>query len=227
MELVEVNLKGMRMLNIGLFRLLFSLIIALWFKCIWDITHAYEVWPNTTFPDWFNILFIGASVVVTIASFWLTSKLERIETQTGSLDYLLWILIPVSLLCVLPVCYRGSIFYSRYEISTFLRWILLVSPVFIGGIFFLTKYKSQAVTLLLVLGFIALIPNDGCKNQFNYWYVKYIGYSPLMYVPVVANILFAVSAYFGKNKRLLVILSLGVCVGCLIIRFGHRFKILW
>ena len=213
-------------LNKILFRLLFITISILWLKCIWDILHAYEIWDDASFPLWFNILFIGAGLAIIPFALWCTTKLH-LTSETRKLDYLLWASIPLVLLCVCPVCYRGNILQSGYEISTYLRRLLLVAPVILGILYFGLKKKSLAITLLLVIGFISLIPNDGCNNQFNYWYVKRIGLSPLMYVPVVMNILLLTAAYFGKNKRLMTALAFLVCIGCLIISFGHRLKVLW
>ena len=213
-------------MNKILFKLLFFTISILWLKCIWDILHAYEIWNDAAFPMWFNVLFIGAGLAIIPFALWCTSKLSTIK-ETNGWDYALWASIPIALICVCPVCYRGHILKSGYEISTYIRWMLFISPFIIGWIYFGLKKKSLATMLLLIIGFAALIPNDGCNNQFNYWYVKRIGLSPLMYVPVVMNILLVTTAYFGKNKKLLTFLVFSVCIGCLIISFGHRLKVLW
>ncbi|PCJ66300.1 MAG: hypothetical protein COA58_05865 [Bacteroidetes bacterium] len=218
----------MKHLNQNLFKSLFTLISILWLKCIWDILHAYEVWSDAAFPFWFNFLFIGAGLAILPFAWWSTKELtENSKRSVDIWDHLLWLAIPLALICVSPVCYRGNIFCANHTIGTYIRLTLLIAPFILSWLYLRKNKKSLAITLLLIIGFLALIPNDGCNNQFNYWYVQRIGFSPLTYVPVVVNILLLTTSYFGKHKKLLTVLAFGVCIGCLIISFGHRLKVLW
>jgi hypothetical protein len=209
-----------------LHRILFGLIVLLWLKCLWDIAHAHEVFQNARFPLWFTILFFTAGIAIAPLFWWCTTNLKTQQKPFSTKNIWLWLSIPIALVCVSPVCYHDMILIACYPISNIQRWMLLLAPIILGFIYFKDNQKL-AITILLIIGILALFPNDGCNNQFNYWYVKRIGFSPLTYVPVVLNILFVSSAYFGKNKNILILLSVGVSIGSLIISFGHRFHLLW
>ena len=209
-----------------LYRTLFVIIALLWLKCLWDIGHAHEVFRNAQFPIWFNILFFTAGTAIIPLYWWCTSNLKTPTVNFHLKDFWLWLSIPLALICVSPVCYKGIILIAAYPVSTALRWMLLVAPILLSFLYY-KKYAKGAIVSLLIIGFIGLIPNDGCNNQFNYWYVKRIGFSPLTYVPVVLNILFVTASYFGKNKNILLLFAFAVCIGSLIISFGHRLDILW
>ena len=211
---------------IGLYRILFLTVSLLWFKCLWDIAHAHEVFRNAAFPGWFNVLFFLAGIATIPLYGCCTTNIKTPIPQWSTKDFWLWLSVPLALICVSPVCYKGIILIAAYPISTVLRWMLLIVPLALSVLYYKKQY-SKSILLLLIVGFIALLPNDACNNQFNYWYVKRIGYSPLTYVPVVMNILFVTASYLGKNKNVLLLLSLGVCIGSLIISFGHRLDILW
>jgi len=211
-----------------LFRAISILILILWSKCIYDLSNAHTVWKDAWFPAWFNILFIVAWLAVFPLLFWCNKSLEirQLNQHDAHLNFA-WALIPISVFCVSPVCYKGFLLITGTTIGTIIRLSLILIPI-LCWIYKVRNPKSSIpLLIMLILALFALIPNDQCFNQFNYWYVRKIGMSPLTYLPIVINILLLSAAYMNKNRKALLMLMTLVSIGCLVISFGHRLKILW
>ena len=97
----------------------------------------------------------------------------------------------------------------------------------LAGIYIFSRMKTTAVVGLLVMAVLTLIPNDNCYNPFNYWWIEKIGASPLMYAPNLYATLFVTSALHGIRPKSAALLTLGICIGSLILGIGHRLGIIW
>lgn len=202
---------------------------ALWIKTLIDIFNFSKIRPRFQFPEFFNVLFIlGAVISVALSVFALRNLgKEKFNTPiSGRWSFLFWLAIPISVICVSPVCYRDNIFIAAYPVSAVIRIGLLVLP-FVAWLFYYNEKKEIAIFSLLVMSFLLLIPNDKCFNPFNYWWIDKVGASPLTYLPTMLVILFAISGFYGKNKYLISVILYGLCAGALFLAIGHRIRLLW
>lgn len=202
----------------------------LWIKTLFDISNFSSVRPNFHFPVFFIPLFVfGAVVNLSLSAYCLKSMFNtKMELTPGRNIWtnLIWISIPLSVICVSPVCYRGTIFIAPYLTSTIIRIGLLAVP-FIAFLFYFMNKKETGIFILLCSGILLLIPNDKCYNPFNYWWIDKIGSSPLTYLPTMFVILFGITGLYGENQKLIVTILFGLCIGALFISFGHRIGFLW
>jgi hypothetical protein len=72
-----------------------------------------------------------------------------------------------------------------------------------------------------------MIPNDDCLNSFNRSWIRWVGASPLMYVPNLFAILFVGSGLRGVHPRLNGLLAAGACLGALLLGLGHMTRLIW
>lgn len=202
----------------------------LWIKALYDISTFYIVRPKFAFPSFFIPLFIlGAitTIVMTVVCLKDIRKSKNdINPTSGLWMLLIWFAIPISVICISPVCYRGTIFIAPYLTSAIIRIGLLVVPLIAGLLYFNSK-KEIAILILLTSSFLLLIPNDKCYNPFNFWWIDNIGASPLTYLPTMLVILFGITGLYGKNKYLIITILYGLSAAALFIAIGHRIKLLW
>ncbi len=202
----------------------------LWIKSLFDISNFSSVRPNFHFPVFFIPLFVfGALVNLSLSAYCLRdlfkTKIDLTQVRNIWTD-LIWISIPLSVICVSPVCYQGTIFIAPYLTSTIIRIGLLAVPI-IAFLFYFKDKKEIGIFILLCSGILLLVPNDKCYNPFNYWWIDKIGASPLTYLPTMFVILFGVTGLYGKKQKLILTIVLGLCIGALFISFGHRIRLLW
>ncbi len=219
----------MKKLNLYLLSSAFTIANALWIKCLVDIYNYSEIRPSFSFPRFFNVLFvIGAlgALVLSIVYLKHIYRQDKITPISGKWAYIFWLAIPISVICVSPVCYRGNIFIAAYPTSAAIRIGLLVLPVIAAMLYYNNK-KELAIFLLLVMSFVLLIPNDKCRNPFNYWWIQKVGASPLTYLPTMFVTLFAIGGLYGKNKYLTTLIIYAMCAGALFLAIGHRIRLLW
>ncbi len=212
--------------------LLFGFIIGniLWLKTLYDISQYHTVNPRFSFPPIFNILFVvGALLNIALSAYVLKGIWNadtELQPRRDVWTYIFLLAIPLTVLCVSPVCYIGNIFIAPYLSSAIIRIALLIVP-FIAFFLYLRGKKEAGIFILLVSSLLLLFPNDECFNPFNYWWIRKVGASPLTYLPVMYAILFAVAGLYGKNKYLITFILFGLCVGSLAISLGHRMRFLW
>lgn len=219
----------MKKLNLYLLSSAFTIANALWIKCLVDIYNYSEIRPSFSFPRFFNVLFvIGAlgALVLSIVYLKHIYRQDKIAPISGKWAYIFWLAIPISVICVSPVCYRGNIFIAAYPTSAAIRIGLLVLPLIAAMLYYNNK-KELAIFLLLVMSFALLIPNDKCRNPFNYWWIQKVGASPLTYLPTMFVTLFAIGGLYGKNKYLTTLIIYAMCAGALFLAIGHRIRLLW
>jgi len=221
--------KKIRKLNITLITIAFLMANLLWIKALIDIYNYSEIRPSFNFPKFFTILFVfGAVLTFTLSAIYLRGihKEKMPSAVSGKWAFVFWLAIPLSVICVSPVCYRGNIFIAAYPFSAAIRIGLLVLPIIAAMLYYNGK-KEFAILLLLIISFLLLIPNDKCRNPFNYWWIHKLGASPLTYLPTMFVILFAIGGLYGRNKYLTTIILYGLCAGALFLAIGHRIKLLW
>ncbi|MFY0604778.1 MAG: hypothetical protein JXQ93_12640 [Flavobacteriaceae bacterium] len=219
----------MKRLNLKLLISAFVIANLLWIKTLVDIYNYSNIRPSFSFPKFFNMLFVfGAIATVVLSGVYIRGILKpsRKEPISGKWVFILWLAIPLSVICVSPVCYRENIFIAAYPVSAVIRIGLLVLPI-IAAMMYYNNKKQLAIFLLLAMSFLLLIPNDKCMNPFNYWWIQKVGASPLTYLPTMFVILFTISGLYGKNKYLTTIIVYGLCAGALFLALGHRIRLLW
>lgn len=216
-------------LNKQLLILAFFIANILWIKTLYDIFNFSKIRPAFSFPKFFIILFVVGAIVTFLLSYFCVKNLrtEKYATPISTgWTFLYWLAIPISVICVSPVCYMGNIFMAAYPVSAVIRIGLLVVPI-IAGFLYYNQKKELAIFILLILSFLLLIPNDKCYNPFNHWWIDIVGASPLTYLPTMFVILFGVTGLYGKNKFLITIILYGLCAAALFLAVGHRIRLLW
>lgn len=207
----------------------FSIANLLWIKTLIDIYNYTKVRPSFSFPKFFIILFIiGVLVTISLSIFCLKNlkKKENSTSVSGKWAFIFFLAIPISVICISPVCYVGNIFMAAYPTSAVIRIGLLIVPM-IAGLFYFNNKKELAIFVLLCASLLLLIPNDKCRNAFNYWWIAKVGASPLTYLPTMLVILFGITGLYGKNKYLISLIVYGLCASALFLAFGHRIRLLW
>lgn len=216
-------------LNTVLITIAFLIANLLWIKALIDIYNYSEIRPSFSFPTFFTVLFVFGAVLTLTLSIVYIKGIQKQKTPTivsGKWAFIFWLAIPLSVICVSPVCYRGNIFIAAYPFSAVIRIGLLILPLVAAMLYYNGK-KEFAIFLLLIISFLLLIPNDKCRNPFNYWWIHKVGASPLTYLPTMFVILFAIGGLYGRNKYLTTIILYGLCAGALFLAIGHRIRLLW
>lgn len=219
----------MKKLNLKLLVVAFVIANLLWIKALIDIHNYSTIRPSFSFPSFFNVLFfLGAAGAIILSAVYIKGLLKQKDLVpiSGKWAFIFWLAIPVSVVCISPVCYRENIFIAAYPVSAAIRIGLLVLPVVAAMLYYNNK-KEFAIFMLLVMSFLLLIPNDKCRNPFNYWWIQKVGASPLTYLPTMFVTLFAIAGLYGKNKYLTTLIIYGMCAGALFLAIGHRIRLLW
>lgn len=222
--------EKLQQINRVLLTLGFIISNILWIKTFFDIISFHNVEPTFNFPSFFIPLFgVGAFINLILSGYFLKVNWENQKNLRAEFclwQFFIWLSIPVSVLCLSPVCYSGTIFIAPYLPGTIIRIGLLIIPVVAGLLYYKNKMEI-GILILLICSFLLLVPNDKCYNPFNHWWISKIGASPLTYLPVMLVILFAVVGLNGKNKYLIFIIIYGISTAALFISIGHRYRILW
>jgi len=87
--------------------------------------------------------------------------------------------------------------------------------------------RTQAVTGLVVLAGIMLVPNDNCANYFNLPWIKWAGASPLMFMPNSVVLLIAYCGLHGIRPRISILLMAAINIGVFLLGLGHLTKFIW
>ncbi len=202
----------------------------LWVKALFDLNGVQDVRPNFRFPAFFLPLFLfGAITALCLSAYCLKDiwkSNQNIKPKSGRSTLLLWLAIPISVLCTMPVCYVGTIFISPFLINTIIRWGLLIIPIIACLLYFKDK-KEIGILILLCLSFLLLTSSCKCYNPFNYWWVDNVGASPLEFLPTMFVMLFAITGFYGMNKYLITAIVYVLSAGALFIAIGHQTKLLW
>jgi len=195
------------------------------------------------FPSWFGPVFlmvVGLLICVICFYIWqLPHILAFVKPPTGDQKALIWLLLVLSVPCT-SALHKFAPFHidaimSWFEIPARLNllkynFILTASSllvILILTVLYYIGHKIQAVTGLVILAGIMLVPNDNCGNPFNRPWMKWIGASPLMFMPNSVVLLIGYSALHGIRPRISIIFMSVINTCVFLLGLGHLTKLIW
>jgi hypothetical protein len=72
-----------------------------------------------------------------------------------------------------------------------------------------------------------LVPNDNCGNPFNLPWMKWIGASPLMFMPNSVVLLIGYCGLHGIRPLISILLMAAINICVFLLGLGHLTKIVW
>jgi hypothetical protein len=86
-------------------------------------------------------------------------------------------------------------------------------------VLYVLRRTSQAVSGLVILAAIMLVPNDNCPNDFNLPWIQWVGASPLMFMPNSVVLVIGYCGLHGIWPRVGIVLMAGInmCVLALVL----------
>lgn len=195
------------------------------------------------FPSWFGPVFLLAiGLFICIICFYIWQLPHTLELVKPSAEYqatLIWVLLVLSVICTSALHqfapFRPDAIMMWPQIPPHLNilkynFILTAGSlfvVFVLGVMYWLGRKSQAVTGLVILAAIMLVPNDNCPNDFNLPWIQWTGASPLMFMPNSVVLLIGFCGLHGIWPRVSILLMAGINAGTLLLGLGHLTKIIW
>ncbi len=198
---------------------------------------------RTNFPSWFGLPFLLAVIfLLSIIIFYLMMLQTQkgiIEPDNGRYTLLIWLLLIISVICTSALHkffpFRLEVFdywqkiLPRHNILRY-NFILTVASLLIVillSVLYQIKQKRLAIAGLVILAAVILIPTCNCGNDFNRIWIKWIGASPLMFMPNSVAILIGCCSLSGIRPRagLMFISIINICV--LALGLGHLTGIIW
>jgi hypothetical protein len=195
------------------------------------------------FPSWFGPVFlvaIGLFICIICFYIWqLPRTLEQVKPPAGYQVRLIWVLLVLSVICTSALHQ-----FAPFRLDAIMMWpeippeynlikynfILTAGSLFVVlvlAVLYCFGRKSQAVTGLVILSVIMLVPNDNCPNDFNLPWMQWIGASPLMFMPNSVVLLIGYLGLHGIWPRVGILLMAGINIGVLFLGLGHLTKIIW
>jgi hypothetical protein len=214
---------------------LFAAAALLALKTAWDLSLRAE-----RFPSWFAPLFVAgvAGLVawagLAVAGIW--RRRRGVRPAGGGIAAAVWVLLPLSFVCTSTVHqlfpFRPALPAVYRDVGPVLGFNLaLTGFAFLAAVGLALLYRSgrrdAALSGLMALGFLLLVPNDGCANPFNEWWIAAVGASPLMFLPNLYASLFALAALLGVRPKLNLLALVGTCVGVTLLGWGHMTRVIW
>ena len=198
---------------------------------------------HENFPSWFGPVFlvaIGLLICVICFYIWqLPSTLEIVKPPTGYEVCLIWLLLVFSVICTSALHkffpFRPTVIVYWPEIPPHLN-ILKYNFILTAGsllvllvlaVFYSLGRRSQAVAGLVILAAIMLVPNDNCGNYFNLPWIKWMGASPLMFMPNSVVILIGYCGLHGIWPRVGIFLMAAINACVFLLGLGHLTKVVW
>ncbi len=195
------------------------------------------------FPSWFGPVFplaIGLLILIICFYIWqLPRTLEFVKPPARYETGLIWLLLVLSVICTSAL---HKFFPFRPDVITYwpeipprlniLKYNFILTAGSLLIVLILVVYHSlgrriQAVTGLVILAAIMLVPNDNCGNDFNLPWIQWIGASPLMFMPNSVVILVGYFGLHGIWPRLSILLMAGINTCVLLLGLGHLTKLIW
>ena len=195
------------------------------------------------FPSWFGPVFllaIGLFICIICFYIWqLPRTLELVKPPAGYQAGLIWVLLVLSVICT-SALHK----FAPFRLDAIMMWpeipphlnilkynfILTAGSLLVVLVLAIMYYfgcKIQAVTGLVILAAIMLVPNDNCPNDFNLPWIQWVGASPLMFMPNSVVILIGYCGLHGIWPRVGILLMAGINVGVLLLGLGHLTKLIW
>ncbi len=194
------------------------------------------------FPFWFVPSFVFGAAVLIAYSGYIAARVQasrEIATAPSRLrGWSVWLLLGISFVSTTSVHgfypFRPAPIHSYLTLVDYPVWAInmalpVLGVVGVAALWFVHRSGRYGTALfgVTVLGFLLLIPNDACKNPFNYWWLRTIGASPLMFVPNMYAALFCVAILRGVRPRLNTFVLAAVCVSTAMLGLGHMSRIVW
>ena len=204
----------------------------------WDFFIACE-----NYHPWFVPVFLSAiGLLICIICFYiwqLPRTLEHFKPPAKYQALLIWLLLVLSVLCTSALHkfypFRPAVltFWPRIpdhlhllKYNYFLTAISLV-VILILAVLYAFGRRSQAVTGLVILAVVMLVPNDNCGNFFNQSWIQWIGASPLMFMPNSVVLLIGHCALHGIWPRVSILLIAAINTCVFMLGLGHVTGIVW
>lgn len=195
------------------------------------------------YHPWFVPVFLTATgLLICIICFYiwqLPRTLEHTKPPVRYQVFLIWLLLVLSIICtsalhkfapfrpaVLTFWPRIPVHLHLLKYNYILTAVSLLVVLILSGLYAF-GCKSQAVTGLVILAVVMLVPNDNCANFFNQSWIKWIGASPLMFMPNSVVLLIGYSALYGIWPRLSMLLIAAINISVLLLGLGHVTGIVW
>lgn len=197
---------------------------------------------RTNFPSWFGPLFLLAiGGLLFFIVFYLTALRSRKSTteQNNRYTLLIWGLLIISVICTSALHkfypFRLGVFdyyqnipprlnILRYNFILTVAGLLIL--IFLAGLY-LIRQKRLALTGLVVIAAVILIPTCNCGNAFNRIWIGWIGASPLMFMPNSIVILIGSCALLGIWPRLSIV-NMTIINSCVLaLGIGHLTGTIW
>jgi hypothetical protein len=195
------------------------------------------------FPPWFGPVFlmaVGLLICIICVYIWqLPPTLTSVKPPSGFQKALIWLLLVLSVPCTsalhkfapfrldaimmwpeIPAEYN-LIKYNFILTAGSLLVILILTVLYCLG------RRTQALTGLVILAGIMLVPNDNCTNYFNLPWIQWAGASPLMFMPNSVVLLIGYSGLLGIRPRISILLMTGINIGVFLLGLGHLTKLVW
>jgi hypothetical protein len=195
------------------------------------------------FPSWFGPVFlvaIGLFICIICFYIWqLPRTLELVKPPAGYQVSLIWILLVLSVICTSALHQFAPFRLDAIRIwpeipprLNMLKYNFILTAgsllvVLVLAVLYCFGRRSQALTGLVILSIIMLVPNDNCPNDFNLPWMQWTGGSPLMFMPNSVVLLIGYLGLHGIWPRLGIFLMAGINIGVLFLGLGHLTKIIW
>jgi hypothetical protein len=152
---------------------------------------------------------------------------------------LIWLLLVLSVICTSALHkffpFRSAVITYWPEIPprlNILKYNFILTAgsllvVLVLSVLYSLGRRSQAETGLVILAAIMLVPNDNCGNYFNQPWIKWMGASPLMFMPNSVVILIGYCGLHGIWPRVSILLMAMINIGVFALGLGHLTKVVW
>lgn len=211
---------------------------------IFTVITALTVYQSRShFPPWFGPLaLVGMACFMAMITFyiWTVHRLKAALPPLGAAETTwLWGLLISSVLCTsslhgfLP--FHPHLLTEWSQIPSFLKFILYnfiltgssLATVIVLAAGYYRGHQQRALTGLVILAGIMLIPNDDCPNEFNRPWIGWFGASPLMFLGNAVVLLIGYGGLHGIRPRISALLMGLINAGVLLLGFGHQTGVLW
>jgi len=207
-----------------------------------SIKAAYDLAENADiFPVWFVPSFILVIIILIALSIYFILQVWKtehaIDLLTSKQSVYLWAFMLLSFICTTSVHGFYPFHSNIFSILPALNPVLKINYVIVtlgftacailAGIYISSPMKIPATIGLMIVALLMLIPNDNCANPFNYWWIKTVGASPLMYVPNMYVALFVACGLCGIRPKAIGFVAVFICFSSLILGIGHQLGIIW
>jgi hypothetical protein len=195
------------------------------------------------FPLWFSpIALVGMACFIVMITFyiWTVHRFKAAMPPPGAADAAwLWGLLISSVICTSSLHgfapFHPHILTEWSQIPSDLRFITYnfvltgssLAVVIALAILYFHGRQHLALTGLVILAGVMLIPNDDCPNDFNRPWISCLGASPLMFLGSAVVLLIGYCGLNGIRPRISALLMGLINTGVLLLGFGHQTGLVW